>query len=417
MQASRAFIFSFVGIVFAASLLSSANASTGNSIRSKAPMTALVYDLQEGNIKELEEAYFEDEIEFFLDYQGVQNTGARELFYLREAGKSIARSDYLSAKNFLRSVQKYPDQKKYLDGVLAAAEGRYEDAMNLFRGLIEKRRSLSRSLVSKSFLGAARVAHEVGDYKQAIFYYTRIKQLDPLFFRAIFEKTWSFYLDGDMNGALGASLSFMSPYSDNVFFPEAWIVRAASFYQLCLFDRASQTIDQMKSLFVALQAQVRSLRTRETSSWLFDERVLSSMDKKLLGYFTQDPVFRSLQRSYISLQKEQNSLGAGERAKAQQALGFVKSKLTQEGARLLGQAYTELDQAVANADSIQIEILQLGVNVLTGAPIEMRDDLRYIQLGDVDFDPQIQFWPFKKEFWLDELGSYYYGLKSQCSAS
>jgi hypothetical protein len=74
-----------------------------------------------------------------------------------------------------------------------------------------------------------------------------------------------------------------------------------------------------------------------------------------------------------------------------------------------------LAKALEQADSIQIEILQLGVNLLVGAPIEMRDDVRILKLGDVDFDPQVQFWPFKGEFWLDELGSYYYGLKSVCA--
>jgi len=395
-------------------LASFAWARGGDSIRFRAPVTALIYDLQDGNLGPLEDAVFNKEIDFFLDYQGVQNTAARELYYLREAGRAAARGDALSARNYLRSFSKYPNEKLFIESVLQASSGSYEEAMRGFLSLIEKRKELSNELRSKAFLGAARVAHEVGDYKKAIFYFSRLNQLDPLFFESVFEKSWSFYMQGDMNGALGASLTFASPYSDREFYPEVWIVRAASFYQLCLFDRAKNTIDEMKKKFVPLQAQVNELKRRGVEKWLFDERVLTSVDPKILHYMIKDRDFRSLQRAEQALAEEVDKLGGAERVRAQQALEFVRTRMMRRANELLQKISIDLDKNLAEADTIQIEILQLGVNVITGAPVEIRDDIRIISLGDVDFNPQIQFWPFHGEFWFDELGSYYYGLRSQC---
>lgn len=390
-------------------------AAGGDSIRSSAPMTALVLDLQAGNREPLEEAYFEDEIDFFLDYQGADRSAVKDLYFLREAGRSLESGDVVGARNQLGLVQRYVDHKSYLMGVAEAAEGRLETAFKTFKSLIERRSDLPRNLVSLAYLGAARVAHEAGDYPKAIFYYNKIGQLDRHFFQAIFEKAWSFYMDGDMNGALGASLSFMTPYSENVLYPEAGIVRAGAFYHLCLFDRASQAIDEMKKAYVPLQAQVRELKARNSSAWLFDDRVLRSVDKRILGYMVSDRRFRALQRAHLALQKESKLSGeAGTRQS--EAVQFVRSRLVQEAGRMLDRAQAELARSLEQADTIQIEILQLGVNLLVGAPIEMRDDIRIIKLGDVDFDPKVQFWPFKGEFWLDELGSYYYGLKSVCGA-
>lgn len=404
------------GVVSCSFILSSSlSAKGGDSIRFRAPVTALIYDLQDGNVGPLEDAVFNKEIDFFLDYQGAQNTAARELYYLREAGRAAARGDSLSAHNYLRSVSKYPNEKQYIEAVLQASSGQYEDAMRAFMSLIEKRGDLPRELLSEAFLGAARVAHEVGDYKKAIFYYSRLNQLDPLFFEAVFEKAWSFYMQGDMNGALGASLTFASPYSDREFYPEVWIVRAASFYQLCLFDRAAKTIEEMKKKFVPLQGQINELKRRGVSAWLFDERILSSIDPKVLHYFIKDKEFRSLQRAEQALEAEAENLGGAERARARQGLDFVKNKMLRRTETLLQDISRDLDKNLAEADTIQIEILQLGVNVITGAPVEMRDDIRIISLGDVDFNPQIQFWPFHGEFWFDELGAYYYGLRSQCN--
>jgi len=386
----------------------------GDDIRSDAPMTALVYDLQSGNRKALEDAYFNHEIDFFLNYRGVQNTVARELYDLREAGKAVESVNTLAASNFLRAVHSYPDDQLYIQGVIDAADRHYEDAMKIFKDLIKRRREISPRLVSLSLMAAARVAHEVGDYSQAIFYYSRVHQFDRLFFESVFEKSWSFYQQGDMNGALGATLTFMTPYSENVFYPEAYIVRAAAFYQLCLFKRANDTIEKMKKVFIPLQDQIKALQKRQVESWLFDERILKSVDHRLLGYMIADREFRSLERAQLSLQKEIKKLSGADLVKANEAFSFVRQRLAQRAIQVLNKAEQELKKAMEEADTIQIETLQLGVNVLTGAPVQMRDDLRTIQLGDVDFDEQIQFWPFHGEFWADELGSYYYGLKSQC---
>lgn len=403
-----------MGLLLFLGLSEGMDAAGGDKIRSRAPMTALVLDLREGNLRPLERAYFRDEIDFFLEYQGASGTAARDLYYLREAGRAVEAGDIGRARTLLRNVRQYPDQKNYLEAVLQAAEGRHESAFRIFEEMISQRRRLDRRLVSLATMAAARVAHEVGDYSKAIFFYNRIGQLDPFFFQSIFEKAWSFYLNGDMNGALGASLSFKAPYANTALFPEAFIVRAAAFYHLCLFDRANESIEQMRRAFVPIHSQVRELLQRDPNTWLFDDRFLSTINPRLLGYMVQDGSFRKLQRAYLRLRREPARLSGGDANLAEQALRFVQARLAREALRVLRKADEELKKALDQADSIQIEILQLGVNVLVGAPIEMREDIRTIQLGNVDFDQQIQFWPFKGEFWLDELGAYYYGLRSAC---
>lgn len=388
--------------------------ANGDSIRGDAPVTALVLDLRAGNLEPLEDAYFNEEIDFFLDYKGVQNTVARELYFLREAGRAVARGDVVAAQGFLGSVQKYKDEKDYLSAVILAAQGRYEEAQRAFLNLIERRHSLSKRLQTLSYLGAARVAHEVGDFSQAIFYYTQVPQLDPRYFQSVFEKGWSFYMDGDMNGALGASLMFTTPYAEHVFYPEAEIVRAAAFFHMCYFERANAAIEQMKRSFVPIQKQIKDLLGRSNMAWIFDDRILKSVSPRLLGYMIGDTSFRRSQRALLRLQEEAGRLGKARSSTTAEAVKFIRAKMMRDAGRVLREANRDLNQALEQADSIQIEILQSGVNLLVGAPVEMREDIRVIELGDVDFDPLIQFWPFEGEFWADEIGSYYYGLKSAC---
>jgi tetratricopeptide (TPR) repeat protein len=407
----------FWSFLISLSFTTQAFALGGDSIRSFAPMTALILDARANYADPLIEAYFDREVDFFLDFENVQNSTINELRTLREAGRALERSDYMTAEQKIAGIQRFPSDKKYLRGVLEAARGRYQQSLEQFRQLIDDRLNVSRRLQNLAFMGAARVFHEVGDYKQAIYHYNQVRQLDSEFFQAVFEKGWSFYLNGDMNGSLGVSLSFLSPYFDSAFYPEAWVVRAASFFQLCYFDRATATVEEMKRRFEPVQRQARELLNREPSSFLFDDRILKAVNKGLLGFLTSDSRFRSLMRAQLALSSEVKALqGRREQALASSALASVRSRLAQEARRVLTLADKQVSDLLAQADLIAIEILQAAANQILGRPPEEQAQVKIINLGEVDFDEMVQFWPFQSEFWLDELGSYYYGLKSNCDS-
>src|SRR5690606_33919928 len=103
-------------------------------------------------------------------------------------------------------------------------------------------------------------------------------------------------MDGDMNGDFGAPLTFMTPYAEKVFYPEGPIIRAGAFYHLCLYERANKTIEEMKASYVPIQVQIRELKRRPMSSWLFDEKVLGTVDRRVIAFMIGDGEFRSLQR-------------------------------------------------------------------------------------------------------------------------
>lgn len=389
-------------------------AKGGDGIRSRAPLTALVYDQRDGHEEPLLKAYFEKEIDFFLDVENPRSTIGKDLQKLREIGRLIESKDFVLANTQLKSLPRFNHEKQYLQGVLLASQGQYEAAAEQMRQLIDKRLDISRNLSALAFIGAARIFHEVGDYSQALYHYTQVRQVEPLFFQAIFEKAWSFYMSGDMNGALGATLSFISPYFENSFYPEAFIVRAAAFYQLCRFDRAAQTVTYFKQTFGPIREKLKLLIAQGPEHWLFDQKSLQTIDRRILGGLTSDRVYRGLLRAYLGLEQEARILSGTEGATARQSFQFVKTRLVDQAGRILQQMENQLRDYLAQADIIQIEILQTDANVLMGQELKQNVPVKTIELASVDFDEMLQFWPFKKEYWLDELGSYYYGLMSAC---
>ncbi len=387
----------------------------GDSIRSQAPMTALILDARDGNESPLTHAYFDEGVDYFLDFETPNHPITRDLYYLREAGRLVEGGDYTSAEQRLQTIGRFQKEKMYLEGAILAAEGKYEQGLDYFRRLIDERSSLSRHLSSLSFLGAARIFHEIGDYKQAIYHYTQVRPLESEFVEAVYEKGWSYYQDGDMNGALGMTLSFLSPYFESAFYPDALLLRAAAFYQLCYYERANLALEKLKTDYHPIRAQIAAYLQREPQTYIFEDRFLKAMNPKLVGYMVGDNKFRASLRAYLALKDESQKIRGEDLSINKQALAFVKAKLAQETTRVLQRADKVLQNILAQADMIQIDILQSSANKLLGEEPEHKLPIKTIGLADMDFDPIIQFWPFKGEFWLDELGSYYYGLKSTCS--
>lgn len=386
----------------------------GDSIRSEAPVTALWLDARDGNDEPLKKAYFEDEIDYFLDIEAPRSSLTRELAALREAGRLIDRADYAGAEQRMAQIRSFPDELTYMKGAIAAARGQYPQSLEYFRQLIDKRTDLSQNLSDLALMGAARVFHEVKDYKQAIYHYNQIGQLHPLFFQSIFEKGWSFYLMGDMNGALGATLAFMSPYADELFYPESLVVRAAAFFQLCYFERASLTVEKLKREFEPLRVKISQFLSKGPQTWLFDESQMQKLPKRITASLVAKRDFRTSLRAYLALRSEASRLRGQNAQAASRALQFVKARMVEQARGILEQNEKILRDILAQADIIQIEILQSGANLLMGQTPEHQVPVKTIDLGDVDFDEKVQFWPFKSEWWVDELGSYYYGLKSNC---
>lgn len=374
-------------------------------------VSQLLIDARRGNEGPLLDAYFDEGIDYFLDIEPAQTSIVRDLQMLRGIGKSIEAGDYASAQASLQALRRFEDQKIYLRGVLDAAQGRYEPALEYFRQLIDNRTSLSKHMQSLAFMGAARVFHEIGDYKAAIYHYNQVRQLESEFFEAVFEKSWSFYLDGDMNGALGATLTFQSPFFEQAFYPEAFLVRSAAFYQLCYFDRANLTIEKLKREYEPVRGQIQELIKRGAQSWLFDDRVLKSVNPQLRGALVADTSFRRTMKAYLRVKDE---MAKDRSAEANQVFAFLQNKLVLDARRVLDKADRTLQNILAQAEIIQIDVLQAGANKLLGQASEQNIPVKIINLGDIDFDGLVQFWPFKGEFWVDELGSYYYGLKSNC---
>ncbi len=396
--------------------LSPLTAKGGDAIRHLAPITALLFDAREGNEAPLLKSYFDQEIDYFLDIESPRSNVARELYALREAGRSIEVGNFTDAESRIRSLSRFNDHKTYLRGALLAAQGRYESSLEEFRKLIDRRQHLSRNLMSLAFMGAARIFHEVADYSQAIYHYNQVRPIDPQFFQAVFEKSWSLYLNGDMNGSIGATVSFMSPYFDKSFYPEAMIVRAASFYQLCIFDRASDTVESFKRSAEPLRAEMAQLLNQPAESWAFDEKRLSQINGQIMGGLMADREFRANTRAYLLLRHEVTRLQGTYRTTAQRILDFVRSQMITEARSTLKRMESQLRDQLAQADIIQLEILQTGANVLLGEDFKQSVPVKILDLASVDFDEMVQFWPFKKEFWLDELGSHYSGLKSHCDS-
>lgn len=357
--------------------------------------------------------------------------------------KGLAR--LLKAKQFLeegqfdqavRYIQSHPvegpfrNRYEYLRGNALAQAKQFKAAIEVFKSLSENTDASDEGrLRNLAILGLARTYHEIEDYAAAVYNYNRIGVLDPEFPEATFEKGWSFFLFDMVNGALGSTLTFKAPQFAHEFFPEIFIVRAASFYRLCYYDRAIDELRELKLRYEPVRVEVKNILNEIKNEKSFiaalEDRRARTLSPLLLNFFVQDPDFRVAFSRYKTLVSERTrflSGGAGRSAAWGGRIRSLAERAFQEGEKQfsgeikdrLERLEVSLDSVISKGELIEIEVLKTKEQQLKGEKTKGELQARKLQLDDYEVDELIHVWKFIGEFWLDELGSYYYGLASSC---
>lgn len=355
----------------------------------------------------------------------------RGLVYLLRAEQFLKDGQFDQTIRFIQSHPIDGTFKNRYDYLLAnalAQAKQFDRAIELFKMLID-RISVEddERLRNLSILGLARTYHEVEDYAAAVYQYNRIGVLDPEFPDAVFEKSWSFFLFDMVNGALGATLTFKAPQFANEFFPEIYVVRAASFYRLCYYDRAIDALRELKVRYEPVQLQIKSLLNESKDDRdclaLIEDRKARSLHPLLLNFLVRDGEFRTAFERYKGLLAEKSKFfssadagrfGAGVRTLAERAFQAQEHRFANTVREKLDQLEGKLDTVISQGDLIELEVLKTKEQQLRGEKTKGELQARRLQLDNYEVDELIHVWNFIGEFWLDELGSYYYGLASAC---
>jgi tetratricopeptide (TPR) repeat protein len=379
----------------------------------------------------------------------------RDMLFFRRGEVRSRDGDFVEAAkefNRVRSTSIFYNRARYQIALSLVEAGQLEKAENVYAALAEvsSDAGVTNKVRVNAMMGKARTLYQRKLFAEAIDSYREIPRDTEQWHDALFESTWALLQDGRFRSALSNFHSLHSPFYDDFYQPESLLLRAIVYHYICRYDEMETTLRLFERVYGPVQRELRStLMSTSPSSAVslyrevrkidesFDELKKTAKAKRQsqsqVPFLVAKQVLREgdVRRnlSYIrNLENERKKIDqapatwresrVGRYARrvverridaTQQATGrLIRRHLERIQVDLAGHfeqsSLIRLDMLSGKKESVKKEIA--GKGLLRDTVDDQQDRNFYIQNG-------YDFWPFKGEYWLDEIGNYHYlGVKA-----
>lgn len=297
------------------------------------------------------------------------------------------------------------------------------------------------SLNNYSRLTLGRLYYGQQKFLPAIRQYRLVDRDSSLFYAALWEQAWAFFMAGYPNHALGSLHASTSPFFKEHFNPEQWLLTSMIYYWMCRFDDArtalADFIDRHAKDVDALEKYLsRKALTPQEGYELFENLIAGVREQSLpvsraaLNSAATADQLMFLRDQYATVLEERTRLRTRGIAKSRYGLSAAEDKLARWGDALkrdIGRAMIDelrtmkerFDLLRSQAEFLYLELLMSEKEHLLGR--ELHGDKKMAQVSqDLDvrgWGRDRQSWAASKkdEFWVDELGAYITRLDTQCN--
>ncbi|MEZ4742152.1 MAG: hypothetical protein R3B45_06875 [Bdellovibrionota bacterium] len=374
---------------------------------------------------------------------------ARGFYFYYKGIEFFRNKKYAKAQDYFQRVppsSNYHLKAMFHKGVIANLAGRHSRAISYF----ERVRTLSREgaegdwLREQANLNIARVHYETRRYREAIRYYAEINRESENWLDAIFEAAWAFFLMQNHNSTLGNIHTLQSPFFENRFFPESYILQAITFLRLCRYDEVKKSLVKFKDRYRPVLKDVKSfLAATKNNPKLLFQTVYDYRAGSLNKYRSAWAILDALSRtdSYLeagrTIRFADSELARLSRAPRKwRASGLLdeletflrKKKIASRsgvGKRLFDYGktyYTYLNELSDQTKLINAEMLLGKVDALR-SKLKLDNEgakKSYNFIGGMkplNVGQDLEYWPFEGEYWEDELGGYVYNIDDKCGGA
>lgn len=363
---------------------------------------------------------------------------AIELFGRVETDSSL----YVNAKFFegiayIRMRQARPAIASFRAIIDGIEEGDVEGVENE-----ERMRNLAWISLARVYYTAANRTDEAGERAidgrllgQAVEAWNTVDQGSEYWLDSLFESSWAFFLADEFSRALGNIHTIFSPYFDDSYYPEALVLKAVTFFVNCQIENAEAMIGQFHERYDPVRLELEGLLGQfEDNTQFFDflQQVRAgeaNMSPAVRGIVSTALSDRTLLRNveYVRvLEAEEQRLAQapGEfqnssiGARILQDVAVAKSFAVDQTGDLARGRYNRLIDELADLSN-QVDTIELEIATFTRGQLdqEMQQQMTEAQRsggGDVEVDEEHQLWPFRGEYWRDELGFYRQQVTNRC---
>lgn len=340
----------------------------------------------------------------------------------------------------------YYARARYIMGIAYVADYEAEPAVDAFRQVLRYFEGLDtpfdelgnerQRLLDLTHMGMARVYYSTAQYDTSINYYDRIDRDSPRWPEALFESSWSaFHLD-EFNRALGNLHSLNSPFFDDAYFPEGPILAAVIYFYNCNYNLVRDTLEDFDFIYEGVMEELEMILEEHPDPFTLYEWG----ERWRAGDVDGQPEFNSALRATLddrqlrqrfelvdAIDAENESMEAlsdtwqtsllGDTLMQEAALAhsFATTDAGELVQRRLERVIAELDDLINQQNRILFEVAraeQGEVEAEIRAGMLIDDDV--VDGPELDVTSEDMYWVFDGEYWKDELGYYYFDIRSEC---
>ncbi len=357
---------------------------------------------------------------------------------------SFSHSQWTVAKQAFERVgakSLYSAKASFHLGVLAALENDSMKAVRHFTNALSTSKKLPNAawIQEQTYLNLARIHYANKDYVRAIAHYAKIPRNSENWLTALFEGAWAFFLMEKPNNTLGNIHTLQSPFFEDRFTPETYILQGVTFLRLCQLDQVKETMQAFEKRYVPMNSELTKMLSLYKANPTKLADLVRSYSKgslkthreawPLIGALMRVPSAKRLLDADANIELELNRIDASAQAWRNTGLSNVLGDIVRArrnaysieiGRTLFGHAefYKQaLGDLFDQAKLIQAELLlgrieQLRRKLNIKATPKKENFIGGMQALVVGQD--LEYWPFEGEYWEDELGGYVYNVESQC---
>jgi len=378
-----------------------------------------------------------------------------ELYYL--LGRyHYAKGNFKDAIDLFSSVPEksefYP-KAKFLEGLTHVREYHGKIAADSFKAILRKVKQYDdpdkvpkalKEAEELANLSLGRVFYSTKQYKQAIKYFEKLPGADaregaaPDWGASLFEASWAYFMvDGDSK-ALGNIHSITSPYFETEFYPEAYILKAVIYFNRCNYDRSQEAINEFNAIYPDLRKEVDGILAKYPDNAQFYDYILkiksgeAGLSERAQNAAAGALADRSLLKNIEWVNELDRELKAIDKAdpawKSTAVAGNILQDLTLQkslAANDAGQlARTRLTRLSGEIQDLMKQSIKIEIEALNGLKGALTAGIAGEQAQSINpnaknyntivIDDEHQQWPFKGEYWKDELGYYRFKVANKC---
>lgn len=336
---------------------------------------------------------------------------------------------------------------KYFEGVIYNEQGKLRSAVRSFRDVYREEVDPRTEREAKelvrikdlALLNIARVYYGIERFDEAAKYYDLVSRDSEYWGESMFEAAWTAFMLNDLNKALGDLLTVRSPFfRDDEFLPEATILRALTYFNLCEYDEVERILlnfeDEYRPIYEELRDFVQAYSSKEGRK-IADEAWDTYFGREHRDTVLPKSVFKKALRNrdlvgvvrHLELMDQERALIDEQKTRWRESIGpYLKQILDRDQRRLKRRAglillsesarmANHLNDMLTQSEIIRFEVVdaQRVDYQYKASNVELADSSATL---DLDFATAVDFiyWPFNGEYWSDELGYYQYTEQGSC---